>query len=136
MPRTTAMKTADNRQRAGAAREHLHVVMERLEIIGSRIEPSAEAQVAASNSILAGIAAADAICGSVLGERANDQDHRAAIQLLATVMPDGPKLSAKLRRLLTDKTLLQYGGYCTPAVARSRAKDAQTIVEAMSKYGI
>jgi hypothetical protein len=50
--------------------------------------------------------------------------------------PDGPALSSKLRRLLKDKSLLQYGGYCTPAVARTAVRDAQTLVDAMSDYGI
>ena len=98
-------------------------------------DPSAEAQVAASNAISAGIAATDAICGTVLGEHAN-HDHRVAIELLATVKPDGATLAGKLRRLLKDKSLLQYGGYCTPAVARRAVRDAQALVNAMGNYGI
>ncbi|WP_169515693.1 hypothetical protein [Glaciibacter superstes] len=98
--------------------------------------PSAEAQVAASNAISAGIAAADAMCGAVLGERANDQDHRVAVDLLATVRPGGPVLAGKLRRLLKDKSLLQYGGYCTPSVARTMTRDAQTLVEGMRVFGV
>jgi hypothetical protein len=132
------MKTtpADLRQRAGTAREHLQVALERLALADGKPDPSAEAQVAASNAISAGIAATDAICGAVLGERANDPDHRAAIELLATVEPEGSTLAGKLRRLLKDKSLLQYGGYCTSAVARTAVRDAQALVDAMGNYGI
>ena|SRR5664280_2357946 len=90
MPRTRKATPVDVRHRAGAAREHLQVTLERLDYVEGETERSAEAQVAASNAISAGIAAADAICGAVLGERASDQDHRAAVTLLATVTPDGP----------------------------------------------
>ena len=64
------------------------------------------------------------------------QDHRAAVELLATVTPGGSTLAAKLRRLLKDKSLLQYGGYCTPTVACTAVRDAHALVDAMSNYGI
>jgi hypothetical protein len=136
MARTAKTSPADLRQRAGTAREHLQVALERLALVEGRPGPSAAAQVAASNAISAGIAATDAICGAVLGERANDQDHRTAVELLATVKPDGSTLAGKLRRLLKDKSLLQYGGYCTSAVARTAVRDAQALVDAMGNYGI
>ena len=136
MARTAKTTPAELRQRAGTAREHLQVALERLNYVDGMADPSAEAQVAASNAISAGIAATDAICGTVIGERANDQDHRAAVELLATVKPDGSTLAGKLRRLLKDKSLLQYGGYCTPAVARKAVRDAQSLVDAMGNYGI
>src|SRR5450756_2276296 len=136
MARTAKTTPAELRQRAGAAREHLQVALERLAYVHGKPDPSAEAQVAASNAISAGIAATDAICGAVLGERANDQDHRAAVELLATVKPDGSALASRLRRLLKDKSLLQYGGFCTPAVARTAVRDAQALVDALRRYGI
>jgi hypothetical protein len=43
---------------------------------------------------------ADAICRAVLGELANDRDHRPAVELLATVEPDGSTLAGTLRRIL------------------------------------
>ena len=94
MARTVKTTAAELRQRAGTAREHLQVALERLALVDGKADPSAEAQVAASNAISAGIAATDAICGAVLGERANDQDHRAAVELLATVKPGGSTLAA------------------------------------------
>lgn len=136
MARTAKTTPADLRHRAGTAREHLQVALERLALVEEKPDPSAAAQVAASNAISAGIAATDAICGAVLGERANDQDHRAAVELLATVRPDGSTLAGKLRRLLKDKSLLQYGGYCTSAVARTAVRDAKALVDAMGTYSI
>jgi len=129
------MSAPDLRQRAGTAREHLQVAFERVDYVDGQADPSAAAQVAASNAISAGIAAADAICGAVLGERANDQDHRVSVELLATVKSGGSTLASRLRRLLKDKSLLQYGGYCTPAVALTAVRDAQVLVEAMGRYG-
>ena len=120
----------------GAAREYLQVALERVEYGDGTADPSAAAQVAASNAISAGIAATDAICGAVLGERANDQDHRSAVELLSTVEPGGSALASRLRRLLKDKSLLQYGGFCTPAVARTAVRDAQALVDALRRYGI
>ena len=90
------MTREDSRQRAGTAREHLQVAEKRYEFAKDSAAPSSSAQVSASNSILAGIAAADAITGVALGARANDQDHAMAAVLLATVLPDGQALAVKL----------------------------------------
>ena len=109
---------------------------ERLALVDGKADPSAQAQVAASNAISAGIAAADAIGGAVIGERANDPDHRSAVELLATVKPDGSTLAGTLRRLLKHRSLLQYGEYCTPAVARTTVRGAQSLVDAMGNHGI
>jgi hypothetical protein len=136
MAHIVKMTPSDVRQRAGTAREHLQVALERLAYVNGKADPSAEAQVAASNAISAGIAASDTICGAVLGERVNDQDHRGAVDLIATVVPNGLVLATKLRRILKDKSLLQYGGYCTPAVARVIVRDAQVLVDAMRIYGV
>lgn len=136
MARTVKTTPSDLHQRAGTAREHLQVALERLALVEGKPHPSAAAQVAASNAISAGITATDAICGAVLGERANDQDHRAAVELLATVKPDGSTLAGKFRRLLKNKSLMQYGGYCTTAVARTAVRDAQALVDAMGNNGV
>lgn len=136
MPRIMQMSRNDVRQRAGAAREFLQVAQERLELVRDSVSESAEAQVAASNAISAGIAVADAICGSRLSTRANDGDHRSAVTMLATVSPDGKRLSVRLARLLADKSQLQYGGYCTAAVARAMTREAEKLIEAMEALGI
>lgn len=70
---------------------------------------SAESKVAGSNAILAGIAAADAICGLVLGERSASDDHAEAIGLLKRATHPSTKAATSLTRLLTRKTPVQYG---------------------------
>ncbi len=127
------MTREDGRQRAGTAREHLQVAEERYEYAKDSAAPSSSAQVSASNSILAGIAAADAITGVALGVRANDQDYTAAAGLVATVLPDGKALAVKLNRLLRDKSLLQYGSYCTTSKALEMLKFARALVESMDQ---
>ena len=127
------MTRADSRQRAGTAREHLQVVEERYEYTKGSLAPSSSAQVSASNSILAGIAAADAITGVALGVRANDQDRAMAAALVSTVLPGGKALAVKLNRLLLDKSLLQYGSYCTTAESLEMLKLARALVESMDQ---
>lgn len=131
MARQVSMTSEDVRQRAAAAREHLHVAEEYLGYAQAIDGTSAPAQVSASNAISAGIAAADAICGKNLGVRAGDQDHRAAADLLKTVRPDGPALATKFLRLVRDKTLLQYGGFCTANKAKEMTKLATDLVDSM-----
>lgn len=121
---------------AGTAREHLQVAEERVGYAAQTEGASAEAQVAASNAINAGIAASDAICGKALGERSNDADHRTAVALLASVRPNGVKLSTHLARLLADKSQHQYGGYVTRKRAERAVKHARNLVDAMQEFDI
>ncbi|NYD86948.1 hypothetical protein [Cellulomonas oligotrophica] len=65
MARVVKMTVTDVRERAGTAREHLQVALERLEMCVANPDRSSEAQVAVS----AAIAAADALCGHALRER-------------------------------------------------------------------
>ena len=81
---------------------------------------SAESKVAGSNAILAGIAAADAICGLVLGERSAGDDHIQAINLLKRAIHPSTKAATSLKRLLTQKTPVQYGA---DAISSSDAAD-------------
>lgn len=136
MARVVTVTKADVTQRAATAREHLQVAAERLEITISRSGPSSEAQVAASNAVLAAIAASDALCGNATGQHAADQDHRAAAALLRQVRPDGEQLARRLSRLLNDKTLFQYGTFCTRAVAQRAHDDAAVLVRALDERGL
>ena len=136
MARVVKVNLAQARERAGLAREHLQIALERLEMCRARPERSPEAQAAASNAVLAAIAASDALCGHALGERAADQDHGTATTLIKTVQPDGVRLANKLRRLLSDKTLLQYGTYCTPVTAEQAVRDAKVLVDALDSRGL
>lgn len=65
-------------------------------------------KAATAISVLAAIAAADAICGAALGRYSRGQDHRAASDLLQTVSPDGPALASALRRVLSHKDDAHY----------------------------
>ncbi|HVB41960.1 MAG TPA: hypothetical protein VNF47_04550 [Streptosporangiaceae bacterium] len=78
--------------------------------------------VAAGVAILAGIAASDTICGIRLGRMHRGDDHHGAEELLRTATPDGPKLAADLRRLLSLKDAAHYG---VPVVAARKAADAK-----------
>ena len=64
--------------------------------------------VIASNAVLAGIAAADAICGRVLKVRSVGEDHKEAVALLSTATMNGPEYARNLNRLLDIKTTSQY----------------------------
>ena len=63
--------------------------------------------VIGSLAVLAGIAAADAVCGAVLGARSAGQDHGEAVSLLSSTKP-GKALAPSLRRLIESKTETQY----------------------------
>ena len=106
MARVAKVTPSDVRQRAATAREHLQVTLERLDMTVANPGPSSEAQVA-------------------------DQDHKAAVAMLNMVRPDGPALSRKLSRLLNDKSVFQYGTFCTRAVAEKACKDAQALIAAL-----
>jgi hypothetical protein len=64
-------------------------------------------QVQAALAVLSGIAAADAVCGKVLGQRARGQDHREATSLLAQVNGAEDAVVA-LRTLVGQKDNAHY----------------------------
>jgi hypothetical protein len=68
-----------------------------------------EVKAAASSAVLAGIAAADAVCCQRLGERSRSQDHRDAVALVRQVAPGGGDAARRLQRLLAIKDEAQYG---------------------------
>jgi hypothetical protein len=68
-----------------------------------------ERKAAASSAVLAGIAAADAACCAVLGERSRSQDHRDAAGLLRSIEPAGDTAAKAFRRLIGVKDAAQYG---------------------------
>jgi hypothetical protein len=71
-------------------------------------EDRREAHVAAALAVLAGIAAADAICGLRLGKWSRGQDHAQAVSMLGEVALRDTTLPTKLRRLLADKDAAHY----------------------------
>jgi hypothetical protein len=85
--------------------------------------------VAASNAVLAGIAAADAICCERLGERHQGEDHQGAVELLKEATRDS-SLASKFGRLLSLKSGAQYGALSlTAPKARDALKWAGLLVD-------
>jgi hypothetical protein len=85
----------------------------------------------ATNDVHAGIAAADAICCVTLGEHAQGDDHRQAVDLLRRVTPDGAELANALSALLGVKTLAGYGSSPVPEERATRAsRSADRLVTA------
>lgn len=114
-PRTRPMTRADVAARARHAREFLETASESLTLHQDRTN------VAVSNAVLAGIAAADAICGYTLGESARGEDHAQAVRLLETAGPHGGRYASDLRRLLALKTNSQYSSL---TISSTQAADA------------
>jgi hypothetical protein len=65
--------------------------------------------VAASLTVLAGIAASDAACCARLGTRARGQSHLDAVALVRTVAPHGAAMAKDLERLVARKDAAHYG---------------------------
>lgn len=86
--------------------------------LGDHADIDAIANVVGSLAVLAGIAAADAICGRALGERSASESHTDAVDLLGRVK--GDRLAPTLRRLLQSKSDTQYSPLLLSA---ARARD-------------
>lgn len=118
------------RQRLAVSRGYLDAAWHAAPEDGAAGDDAAN-NVATGNAVLAAIAASDAICCAVLGERSRDQDHRAAVELLQTVRA-GPgdedarrrhatELSRWLQQTLDLKDQSHYG---VALVAQARLKAA------------
>lgn len=77
-------------------------------LLEDREDPAAQSASAAV-SVIAGIAASDALCALALGERSRGQDHRAAVGLLAAAVGADSALLPMLSRLLDVKDQAHYG---------------------------
>jgi hypothetical protein len=93
----------------------------------------ADNSVAGTAAVHAGIAAADAICGKVLGKCARGENHDQAVSLLAEALPEAAP-SKNLARLLASKSL---AGYSADMLADSRTAEmvryAERIIEVMDR---
>jgi hypothetical protein len=106
-PRTAPCSPQEAKQRAAIASAYLETAES---IMAERTDlRDANLSVAAGTAVLAGIAAADAICGFRLGKIHRGEDHRGAADLLRTATHDGKGLSVKLSRLLDVKGQAHYG---------------------------
>lgn len=92
----------------GAAQSRLNIAREYQDLAHSKsdAETGAVRNAVAGNAVLAGIAAADAICCTRLGERSTSSDHSDTVALLTKV---DPRLAQKLATLLGSKTTSHYG---------------------------
>jgi hypothetical protein len=100
-------------------------------MVSSEDDSAEYRQVCASLSVLAGIAAGDAICGHVLNVRSRGESHRQAVDLLRTVRDAGPGVAA-LNKLVDIKDAAQYGTEpLSGDRARSAVRAASILVERM-----
>ncbi len=120
---------AEARERRAQARTFLDVA----EMVMS--EEPREAHVAAALAVLAGIAAADAICGLNLKKWSRGLAHSQAVDLLNTVSGEGPAVANHLRRLLDQKNAVHYSPkLVTLDDAKSMLRHALARVEAADSY--
>lgn len=101
--RTRSCGPADARARLRQAQLYLEVA----NLVASD-EPGEQATVATANAVLAGIAAADAICCAIAGQRYRGDDHRRAAEYLGQVTGDVACAGA-LRDLIDLKDASHYG---------------------------
>lgn len=122
------MTAAEVRVSAEHARDSLLTAEARFESGG----PMASNNTTGLSAVNAGIAAADAICGSKLGYRSSSQDHKQAIGLLAQALPEKRTSARDLGRLLEAKTLTSYGAsHITEGRATDLLKYATRLVAEM-----
>jgi hypothetical protein len=109
-PRQAGRTQVCGRPQAKTRLAHAHKFLDAAELIATDIDADeANASVAASLAVLAGIAASDAACCIRLGRRSRSQDHHDAERLLAEIVPGGRDAAKELRRLLDLKDAAHYG---------------------------
>ena len=119
------------RNRLAQARAFLHVA----ELVGAEPDEMATPGVAAALAVLAGIAASDAACCAVLGQRSRGQDHRQAIELLSQIATIGKDMARDLGRLISIKDDAHYGLLdVSTQRATAALKQACRLVEAASRH--
>lgn len=123
-PKKFATRPADRRWARGrrdVGRKYLEVA----ELVES--EDRQAVNVCVGLAVLAGIAAADAICASALGESYSGTDHAAAASLLERVDGD---LGRKLRSLIALKPAAHYGNtLLTPGQRLTALRAARALVD-------
>ncbi len=120
-------KVQTRRVRPGEGRGRRQVAEKYLEVAGLiDSEDGTAINVCVGVAVLAGIAAADAICAAALGERYSGPDHDVAVEILSRV---DSKLGKQLRDLVTLKTTSHYGfGLLTPSQRKSAVRCATALV--------
>ncbi len=98
-----------NRDDAEARLKQARKFLEVAEVAASEGDDPAGADVAASNAILAAIAASDAACCAALGRRSRGESHVDAAVLLEQIVPGGKDAANSFRRLISVKDVADYG---------------------------
>lgn len=116
----------------GQARSRRRIAAKYLEVAELIVaEDGAAINVCVGISVLAGIAASDAVCLAVTGERYSGADHAAAAELLGRV---DAKLGAQLGNLVTLKPGSHYGHALLDAKDRTAAlRAARALVDAATE---
>ncbi len=126
-PRRSGRLVACTPAECRARRDQAHAFLEVAELVLT--EDRREAHVSAALAVLAGIAAADAICGFSLGKWSRGQDHNQAVDLLGDVALRDTTLPTKLRRLLADKDAAHYSSALITVVkAKSMVRQAAALL--------
>jgi hypothetical protein len=115
----------NRKERAGSARDaRIHLKKANsYHAIAARALADGIFDPAVSNAVISGINAADVICLVELGRRNDNNDHEAAVRLLAQSGPFGRQAAPILARMLPRKNLSQY----RTAIADER--DAERTIE-------
>lgn len=125
-PRSVKAGAAEARARLRAAQAYLDVA----ELVLNETQPDEFSTVSAGLSVLAGIAASDAICARRLGEIHCGPRHRDAASLLERAVHDGAALSPKFLRLMDLKDEAHYGlSVVAPRKASDAARWARQLVD-------
>ncbi|PYY32186.1 hypothetical protein DEJ16_09935 [Curtobacterium sp. MCJR17_055] len=101
--RTRAMDRAAVRRRRDEAEAYYEVA-----VLCAASSSHADWKAAGANAVLGGIAAADAICGAVLGYHHVGEDHAQARRLLDTACSPDRQPGNHLKRLTDEKSNFQY----------------------------
>lgn len=124
------MSAADTENRAAQAHSFLEAARLSVEF-SAELGEVASANVAASNAVLAGIAAADAITGKALATRSNSSNHSDAVALLKRAH-GGEAMSNHLRVLMATKsTAADEPRMVTASKAAEAIQHAARLVAAM-----
>jgi hypothetical protein len=91
---------------------------------------AAERKTAVACACTAALAAADAACCAVLGERSQSENHRDATALVAQIAPGGPAAAHKLARCLGLKHEAQYGfGEISAEKLKTAQRNGHALIE-------
>lgn len=131
-PRRSGQVVACTPSQCRERREQARAFLDAAELVLT--EDRREAHVAAALAVLAGIAAADAICGLSLGNWNRGRDHNQAVDLLRDVALRDSTLPTKLRRLLSDKDAAHYSAsLITTQRAKSMMRQAAALLAEADK---